>query len=117
MLSIPRDLWVTLPDGSEDRINAAYAESTQTLIDAIEENLGIPVHHFAEVDFVGFQKLIDALGGVPMYFDSPVRDRNSGLSISEPGCVVLNGPQGACLRPVAAPPMEGLRGLAHRRLG
>lgn len=94
VLSIPRDLWVTLPDGSENRINAAYAESTQTLIDTIDENLGIPIHHFAEVDFVGFQKLIDSLGGVPMYFDSPVRDRNSGLSITEPGCVVLDGPQG-----------------------
>lgn len=94
VLSIPRDLWVTLPDGSENRINAAYAESTQTLIDTIDENLGIPVHHFAEVDFVGFQKLIDALGGVPMYFESPARDSNSGLSITTPGCVTLDGPQG-----------------------
>lgn len=94
VLSIPRDLWVTLPDGSENRINAAYAQSTQTLIDTIDENLGIPVHHFAEVDFVGFQQLIDALGGVPMYFASPVRDSNSGLSVTDPGCVTLDGPQG-----------------------
>lgn len=94
VLSIPRDLWVILPDGSENRINAAYAKSTQTLIDTIDDNLGIPIHHFAEVDFAGFQKLIDALGGVPMYFDSPVRDRNSGLSIPDAGCVVLNGPEG-----------------------
>ncbi len=75
----PRDLWVTLPDGEQQRINAAYAQSTQTLIDTIDENLGIPIHHFVEVDFVGFQQLIDSLGGVPMYFDSPVRDLNSGL--------------------------------------
>ncbi len=94
ILSIPRDLWVTLPDGSENRINAAYAKSTQTLIDTIQDNLGIPIHHFAEVNFVGFQKLIDALGGVPMYIDAPVRDRNSGLSIDSPGCTVLDGTQG-----------------------
>ncbi|MCB1272200.1 MAG: LCP family protein [Microthrixaceae bacterium] len=94
VLSIPRDLWVTLPDGSESRINAAYAESTQTLIDTIQENLDIPIHHFAEVDFVGFKGLIDSLGGVPMYFDSPVRDQNSGLSVPEAGCVVLDGDQG-----------------------
>ncbi|MCB0953962.1 MAG: LCP family protein, partial [Microthrixaceae bacterium] len=94
VLSIPRDLWVELPDGSEQRINAAYAQSTQTLIDTIDKNLGIPIHHFAEVDFVGFQRLIDALGGVPMYFDSAVRDKNSGLSISGAGCAVLDGPQG-----------------------
>ncbi|MGI9578166.1 MAG: LCP family protein, partial [Microthrixaceae bacterium] len=94
VLSIPRDLWVTLPNGEEQRINAAYAESTQTLIDTIDSNLGIPIHHFAEVDFNGFQRLIDTLGGVPMYFDAPVRDSNSGLRIPEAGCVVLDGAQG-----------------------
>ena len=94
VLSIPRDLWVTLPSGEHQRINAAYAESTQTLIDTIQSNLGIPVHHFAEVDFKGFQSLIDALGGVPMYFDAQVKDPNSGLSITSPGCMVLDGPQG-----------------------
>ncbi len=94
VLGIPRDLWVTLPDGTESRINSAYAESTQTLIDTIDENLGIPIHHFAEVDFAGFQGIIDALGGVPMYFESPVRDRNSGLSIESAGCAVLDGTQG-----------------------
>ena len=94
VLSIPRDLWVTLPSGEKQRINAAYAESTQTLIDTIDENLGIPIHHFAEVDFTGFQRLIDTLGGVPMYFDTPVRDPNSGLRIDDPGCIVLDGAQG-----------------------
>jgi LCP family protein required for cell wall assembly len=94
VLSIPRDLWVTLPDGSQQRINAAYAESTQTLIDTIDETLDVPIHHFAEVDFTGFQHLIDSLGGVPMYFDSPVRDPNSGLRVSDAGCVVLDGTQG-----------------------
>jgi LCP family protein required for cell wall assembly len=94
VLSIPRDLWVTMPSGEEQRINTAYAKSTQALIDTIDKNLGIPIHHFAEVDFNGFQKLIDAVGGVPMYFDSEVRDTNSGLRIREPGCHVLNGPTG-----------------------
>ncbi len=94
VLSIPRDLWVTLPDGQKQRINSAYADSTQTLIDTISDNLGIPIHHFAEVDFNGFQRLIDTLGGVPMYFDTEVRDANSGLRIDSTGCVVLDGQQG-----------------------
>ena len=95
MLSIPRDLWV--PIGSSDkeqRINTAYAKSTQTLIDTIEKQLDIPINHFVEVDFVGFQNLVAALGGVPMYFDHPVRDRNSGLRIPKSGCSVLDGYQG-----------------------
>jgi len=94
VLSVPRDLWVTFPDGTEHRINAAYGHGTQMLVDTIAENLGIPIHHYAEVDFVGFQELVEALGGVPMYFDAPVRDPASGLRIPEAGCTVLDGPQG-----------------------
>ncbi len=94
VLSIPRDLWVTGVDGGRHRINEAFSGSTQDLIDTIDENLGIPINHYVEVDFVGFRELVDALGGVPMYFDSPVRDLNSGLRVENPGCVVLNGEAG-----------------------
>ena len=95
MLSIPRDLWVPIgKSGKEQRINTAYAKSTQTLIDTIETQLDIPINHFVEVDFVGFQNLVSSLGGVPMYFDHPVRDRNSGLRITKAGCAVLDGYQG-----------------------
>ena len=94
VLSIPRDLWVTGVDGERHRINEAFSSSTQDLIDTIDENLDIPINHYVEVDFVGFRELVDALGGVPMYFDSPVRDLNSGLRVENPGCVVLNGEAG-----------------------
>jgi LCP family protein required for cell wall assembly len=94
VLSIPRDLWVDGADGEKHRINEAFNGSSQDLIDVIDKNLGIPIHHYVEVDFVGFREIIDALGGVPMYFDTPVRDPNSGLHVENPGCVVLNGEGG-----------------------
>ena len=95
MLSIPRDLWVPIAGtGKEQRINTAYAESTQTLIDTIQADLGIPINHSVEVDLVGFQKLIDAIGGVPMYFPNAVKDRNSGLVVQKKGCVTLDGYMG-----------------------
>ncbi len=95
LLSIPRDLWVPIAGTSKtQRINTAYSRSAQTVVDTIQENLGIPIHHFVEVDFSGFRSLIDALDGVPMYFTHPVRDKNSGLTITTPGCHVLNGQQG-----------------------
>jgi polyisoprenyl-teichoic acid--peptidoglycan teichoic acid transferase len=95
MLSIPRDLWLPIAGtGKEQRINTAYGKSTQTLVDTIQQNLGIPINHFVEVDFVGFQDLIETMGGVPMYFDHPVRDRNSGLRVDKKGCAVLDGYQG-----------------------
>ncbi|MPY93303.1 MAG: hypothetical protein GEV08_09620 [Acidimicrobiia bacterium] len=96
LLSIPRDLW--LPIGAageygEGRINAAYAEGPQVLVDTISANLGLPINHYVEVDFRGFKGLVDALGGIPLYFDQPMWDEYTGLDITEPGCVVLNGDQ------------------------
>jgi LCP family protein required for cell wall assembly len=95
LLSVPRDLWVPIAGtGEEQRINTAYAQSAQAVVDTVQQALGIPIHHFVEVDFQGFSSLVDELGGVPMYFADPVRDRNSGLYVDRAGCRVLDGPQG-----------------------
>ena len=91
MVSLPRDLWVELPDGGHDRINAAYAEGRQQLIEAIRLNFGIDVNHYVEVDMAGLSRLVDAIGGVSMYFDTPMRDDLSGLDIPSSGCTVLSG--------------------------
>ncbi|MGH9242848.1 MAG: LCP family protein [Acidimicrobiales bacterium] len=93
LLSLPRDLWVELPDGGHDRINAAYGAGRQNLIETIKANFGIEVHHYIEVDFVAFRQLVESIGGVSMYFDVQMRDDNSGLNVAEPGCVVLSGEQ------------------------
>ena len=95
LLSVPRDLWVPIAGtGEEQRINTAYAESAQAVVDTVQDALDVPIHHFVEVDFQGFSSLIDSLGGVPMYFADPVRDTNSGLYVYETGCRVLNGAEG-----------------------
>lgn len=95
LLSIPRDLWVLKPGGSGEhqRINAAYNDGPQALIDSVEANLGIEVNHFVEVNFDGFKGLVEAIGGVPMYFDKPLRDANTGLRITKTGCQVLDPTQ------------------------
>jgi LCP family protein required for cell wall assembly len=94
ILSFPRDLF--LPIAGTDkraRINTAHAHGAQTLIDTIQDNFDIPINHYVEIDFVGFEKLVDAVGGVPLWFDAPVRDRHTGLDVPEAKCVVLNGEQ------------------------
>jgi LCP family protein required for cell wall assembly len=94
MLSFPRDLWVPLADtGQNDRINAAYGRGRQVLVDTIRKDFGVVVNNYIEVDFRGFKDLVSALGGVPMYFDTAMRDSNTGLDIEKPGCVTLNGDQ------------------------
>lgn len=89
VLSVPRDLWVQIA-GEGHRINAAYNDGPQAVIDAVQENLGVPVNHYVEVDFIAFQRLVEAVGGVPIYASSPVRDRNSGLNIEQAGCITLD---------------------------
>jgi polyisoprenyl-teichoic acid--peptidoglycan teichoic acid transferase len=94
VLSIPRDLWLPIAGtGEEDRINAAYTEpgQQQVLIDTIRDELGITINHWVEVDFEGFRDLVDALGGVTLYFDHALRDRASGLYVTDLGCVTLDG--------------------------
>ena len=92
ILSIPRDLWVPIAGTNKsDRINSAYTKGNDVLINTVEQNFGIPINHFIDVDFYGFKDLVDALGGVTVYFDLPTRDKNTGLRITQPGCVTLNG--------------------------
>lgn len=91
LLSFPRDLWVTIPGVGEQKINAAIsAGGAQTLIDTIRENFDVPVHHYVEVDWLGFENLVAAVDGVPMYFDKPLRDPTTGLNIPNAGCVTLS---------------------------
>jgi LCP family protein required for cell wall assembly len=96
VLSIPRDLWVDIPGNvpnvsGMNRINTAYNNGPDLLIRTIEQVLGIPVNHFVSVDFPGFQGMVDALGGITMDFPTEVKDQDSGLHITTPGCQVVNG--------------------------
>lgn len=94
IVSFPRDLYVPIAGtGTRSRINTAHAQGEQVLIDTIQDNFDIPINHYVEIDFAGFKSLVDAVGGVPLWFDTPVRDRNSGLDIPAAECQVLDGTQ------------------------
>ena len=92
LLSIPRDLWVPVAGTrGNDRINTAVqVGGPEALIETITDYFGIPINHYAQVDFQGFGELVEALDGVPIYFPHPVRDLRSGLDVDEAGCVTLD---------------------------
>jgi len=78
MLSIPRDLWVTIPGHGEERINVVdyLGEKTNgpgggpALVAAtLEENLGISTNGYARIHFRGLQRIIDTLGGITVTSD------------------------------------------------
>ncbi|MGH9184209.1 MAG: LCP family protein [Acidimicrobiales bacterium] len=94
LLSFPRDLYLEIAGtGEQNRINSAYGQGRQVLIDTIAQNFGIDVNHYIEVDFKGFEGLVSAIGGVPLYFETAMRDEKSGLFVDNPGCVQLDGAQ------------------------
>jgi LCP family protein required for cell wall assembly len=65
LLSVPRDLFVEVEPGEKDRINAAYNYGgIEDTIDALENYSDVLIDHYAVVDFEGFEKIIDAMGGV-----------------------------------------------------
>ena len=92
MLSIPRDLWVDFagPKGF-GKINGAFQEGPAQLIATIREGLGIEIDHYAQLDFQGFQGIVEAVGGVPVHFPGPARDTVTGLDVKQGGCVTLDG--------------------------
>ena len=95
LLSIPRDMWVTIAGtGTQGKINSALSlGGPQMLIDTLQTELDIPINHYVQVNFAGFRNLVEVIGGVPVWFEYPSRDRNSGLAVESPGCVNLEGEQ------------------------
>lgn len=92
LLSIPRDLFVpNAPVEGANKIDAALVEGPSQLVAAIEQDFGIPINHYVELNFDTFASVVDALGGVRMYFPVPVFDAESGLNIARPGCYRLDG--------------------------
>lgn len=94
LISIPRDTWTTIPqslpeDGGGPRkakINAAYAwGGTPLLVRTIEQFTGVRVDHVVVVDFAGFGKVIDVLGGVDVAVDKPFTPQQVPGPVLQPG--------------------------------
>jgi len=72
LISLPRDLIIKLKDGNYQKINSVYAykyaENYKTAGEEaakiIRDNLNLPIHYYGVIDFSGFEKFIDDLGGI-----------------------------------------------------
>ncbi len=113
LISIPRDLWVYIPEWENQRINTAYQHGISVnypgggpglLKDTILYNLGIRIDHTAMVEFDGFRQIVDTLGGVDVpvscaYTDwrlidptfNPEVESNWDLYTTGPGLIHMDG--------------------------
>lgn len=87
MTSFLRDLYVQIPGYYYNRLNVPYAlKGSSLLFDTLELNLGIRPDRFVEVDFDGFQKIVDLVGGVDIYVtagEAVVMNQVGGWGIQE----------------------------------
>ncbi len=101
LVSIPRDSWVTIPAhtsssgkqvaAQQAKINAAFAYGGAPLLsETIEYNTGLHVDNYMEIGMSGIVALTDAVGGIEVCFEEPIKDENSGLDV-EAGCQILDG--------------------------
>jgi LCP family protein required for cell wall assembly len=92
VLSFPRDLWVKIPGKAKQRINTAYVRDDYSLLaQTLYDNFGVNVDHYLQVDFCAFKRIVDAVGGVAVPFDTPIKDKNVGINITKAGCHVFSG--------------------------
>ena len=84
MFSIPRDLWVRMPErqtyGKIDQ--AAEFQGIPSAIAVVEQTFGIPIDHYAWVGLYGFIKSIDAIGGINLQVVHPVLDNSYPTDIN-----------------------------------
>src|SRR6478735_524410 len=103
-VSIPRDTLVTRPectkaDGSTtpsaNRVmfNSVYSQvGPACVVKTVEKMSGVRIDHYLEINFAGFKDLVDAIGGVTVKVDEPIKDKASGLDLTA-GTHKLDGTQ------------------------
>ena len=84
MLSVPRDTWVNIPDYGYSKINAAFNVGQNAhaaegggpvwVKRTAEQFLGVRVHYYALVNFRGFERIVDFLGGLTIDVPRPLVD-------------------------------------------
>lgn len=106
LLSLPRDLWVPIPNFGEGKIDTAYFlgeqydEGAAVAAQTISEALAINIDRTAVVDFEGFRSLIDALGGIRInvpteLYDPEFPTEDYGYTVAHflPGEQIMDGAQ------------------------
>jgi LCP family protein required for cell wall assembly len=103
MLSIPRDLWVSIPGFEHERINTAYrfgeiyempGGGPGLAMATVEELLGLEIDYYAQIDFYAFERFIDEIGGVKIDVPETIKVDPVGEKLPrnlKPGTQVLPG--------------------------
>ena len=93
VLSIPRDLRVEIPGHGVGKINSSFEWGPDVVVRTVSRLTGLRINHYVEVNLAGFERVVDALSGVPICIDRPMLDKLAGLRLPRAGCYDLDGRQ------------------------
>lgn len=97
MVSIHRDTLVDMGEYGNNKLNAAHALGGAALtVETVSKLAGVPISHYAEINFDGFKDIVDALGGVEVDVPMEIDDEDAGGYLAQ-GLQTLNGDQALIL--------------------
>lgn len=92
LVHLPRDLLVNIPGHGFGKLNSAFEMGgPRLMVRTVRQFTGLPIHHYVEIDFVGFRNLVDALGGVRVCVDRAMHDMRARLDLPRAGCYRFDG--------------------------
>jgi LCP family protein required for cell wall assembly len=103
VISIPRDSYVAIPGHAMNKINSAYptgvtgangstSAGARLAVQTVSNLTGLTIDHFVQVDLLGFYRISNAIGGVPVNLCAPAKEANSGINLPA-GVSVIKGTQ------------------------
>ena len=97
LVSIHRDTRVDMGESGLHKLNAAHAIGGPALaVETVSKMAGVPISHYAEIDFDAFCEMVDALGGIEVDVPVDIDDYEAGGSLSA-GLQTLDGDQALVL--------------------
>ncbi|MDO4502836.1 MAG: LCP family protein [Coriobacteriia bacterium] len=97
MVSLHRDTMIDMGKNGVQKLNAAHAIGGPAYtVKVVSEMAGVPISHYAEIDFDGFKAAVDALGGVEVDVPMAIDDSHVGGHV-DAGLQTLNGKQALML--------------------
>lgn len=97
LVSVHRDTLVDMGEYGQNKLNAAHALGGAALaVQTVSELAGVPISHYAEINFDGFKDVVDALGGVEVDVPMEIDDQDAGGHL-DAGPQTLNGDQALIL--------------------
>lgn len=84
MIQFPRDLWVPINGGAENKINSALTPGKAELVKTVSDLTGLQINNYAQVNIAGFRDVVDAIHGVELCITEPIPfDEKTGIEVTQ----------------------------------